>query len=255
MPVTQMMRTMAKRVLILGGTGEARKLANALSTNSDFITISSLAGRTDNPLLPNCEVRIGGFGGVDGLTDYLRAEKIDILIDATHPFAARISSHAVQAVQRTEVTILRIERKPWLAEAGDIWHHVQSLGEAVTALPENCVAFVTIGRQQLGNFLDRDDVRIIARAIEGPKISLPVDWVMLLDRPPFTLENERNLFEKYKVDVLVTKNAGGLETYDKLVAARQLQKPVIMIDRLAKPPVETYETIEDTLEALINQHT
>ncbi|MEP6355589.1 MAG: cobalt-precorrin-6A reductase [Hyphomicrobiales bacterium] len=232
---------MSKRLLILGGTSEARALANQLN-ELEYDIISSLAGRTDNPLLPDGSTRIGGFGGVDGLSAYLKAENINLLIDATHPFAARISSNAVEAAHRSNIQIIRLERPPWSAEKGDIWHHVQSLEDAVAILPEEATAFVTIGRQQLGAFLERDDLRIIARAIEEPKISLPGNWKVLLDRPPFSLKDELALFQKYQIDVLVTKNAGGSETREKLLAARQLQKPVIIVNRLPKPPVPLFET-------------
>lgn len=232
---------MNRRILILGGTGEARTLANQLN-QLGYDVISSLAGCTDNPLLPDGSTRIGGFGGVDGLSAYLRAENIGLLIDATHPFAARISGNATQAAHQADVDIIRLERPPWRAEHGDIWHYVQSLEDAVATLPERATALVTIGRQQLGAFLERDDIRIIARAIEGPKISLPKNWTVVLDRPPFSLDDELALFLKYQIDVLVTKNAGGSETREKLLAARHLQKPVIIINRLPKPPVPLFET-------------
>ena len=139
---------MSKRILILGGTGEARMLAVHLN-ELGFDVISSLAGRTDNPTLPDGETRIGGFGGIEGLRDYLLEQKIDLLIDATHPFAARISSNAYEATKQAQIEIIRLERQPWEAEEGDIWHHVQSLEDAVTALPKNCTALVTIGPSNL----------------------------------------------------------------------------------------------------------
>jgi len=240
---------MSKRILILGGTGEARMLAVHLN-ELNFDVISSLAGRTDNPTLPNGETRIGGFGGIEGLRDYLVEENIDLLIDATHPFAARISTNAYEATKQAEIEIIRLERPPWEAEEGDIWHHVQSLEDAVTALPKNCTALVTIGRQQLGSFLDRDDVKVIARAIDTPSIDIPNQWEVILARPPFALEDEIELIRSRNIDVLVTKNAGGNETREKLLAARQLQKPVIIIDRLPKPAVKTYSTVDDLLAAL-----
>ena len=240
---------MSKRILILGGTGEARMLAVHLN-ELGFDVISSLAGRTDNPTLPDGETRIGGFGGIEGLRDYLVEEKIDRLIDATHPFAARISTNAYEATKQADIEIVRLERPPWEAEKGDIWHHVQSLEDAVTALPKNCTALVTIGRQQLGSFLDRDDVKVIARAIDAPSITVPDHWEIILARPPFTLDDEIELFRSRNIDVLVTKNAGGNETREKLLAARKLQKPVIIIDRLPKPSVTTYSTVDELLAAL-----
>ena len=195
---------MSKRILILGGTGEARMLAVHLN-ELGFDVISSLAGRTDNPTLPDGETRIGGFGGIEGLRDYLVEQKIDLLIDATHPFAARISSNAYEATKQAQIEIIRLERQPWEAEEGDIWHHVQSLEDAVTALPKNCTALVTIGRQQLGSFLDRDDVKVIARAIEAPSITVPDRWKIILARPPFSLYDEIELVRSHNIDVAADK--------------------------------------------------
>ena len=232
---------MSERILILGGTSEARALANQLH-EAGFDVITSLAGRTDNPLLPDGSTRIGGFGGVAGLATYLRDERIELLIDATHPFAARISENATKAAHEAAVEIIRLERPPWQAEEGDNWHHVQTLEDAVVTLPESATALVTIGRQQLGAFLAREDIRVIARAIESPKTSLPDNWTLILERPPFALEDELALFEKYQIDILVTKNAGGSDTAAKLIAARQLKKPVIIINRLPKPKVPLFQT-------------
>lgn len=242
---------MAKRVLILGGTGEARALANRLADQPMLDIVSSLAGRTDNPSLPGGDVRIGGFGGIEGLAAYLSAEKIDLLVDATHPFAARISGNAAAAARQAAVSIVRLERAPWKAGPSDDWHHVSSLEDAVHTIPRGARALVTIGRQQLGAFLDRDDIRIVARAIEEPKISVPDTWTIILARPPFTQEQEIALFKDHAIDVLVTKNAGGDETWEKLLAARALGKPVIVIDRLPKVPVETFERMDDLVERLL----
>ena len=151
---------------------------------------------------------------------------------------------------QANVDIIRLERPPWQVEDGDIWHHVQSLEDAVTALPKDCTALVTIGRQQLGSFLDRGDVKVIARAIEPPSITVPDHWEIILARPPFSLVDEIELFRSRNIDVLVTKNAGGNETREKLLAARKLQKPVIIIERLPKPDVQIYATIDALLAAL-----
>ncbi|MEM8796853.1 MAG: precorrin-6A/cobalt-precorrin-6A reductase, partial [Pseudomonadota bacterium] len=163
---------------------------------------------------------------------------------------ARISTHATEAAKAAGAKIIRLERPAWKAEADDRWHHVPSVEEAVHLIPDGASTLVTIGRQQLGAFLDRDDINVVARAIEGPKITVPESWTVILDRPPFPLAEEIALFEKYEIDVLVTKNAGGTETRDKLLAARALEKPVIMIDRLPKPDVETYATMETLLSRL-----
>lgn len=241
---------MSERILILGGTYEARTLANRLSDETNHMIITSLAGRTDNPTLPNSDVRIGGFGGVDGLTQYLKEHDITLLVDAVHPFAARISIHAFDAANAAKVKLIRIERPPWKPDSGDHWHNVPSLEDAVAVLPEKATVFVTIGRQQLGAFLERQDITVVARAIEGPKIEIPSNWTMILAQPPFTLEEECALFEEHGIDYLITKNAGGSETREKLLAARQLKKPVIMIDRLPKPQARTFSDVAYFLKHL-----
>lgn len=238
------------RVLILGGTGEARRLAAAL-VGRGVDVVTSLAGVTAEPRLPPGEVRRGGFGGAEGLADYLAGAGIGLVVDATHPFAARISRHAVQAAARCNVACLRLERPAWRPEAGDRWVEVADVAGAVAALPRGATALVTIGRKELAAFAGREDLRVIARAIEPPGIALPQGWRLVLARPPFTLEAETALMRQEGVSVLVTKNAGGEATRAKLDAARMLGLTVVMVARPVKLPAETAATVGEMVERIV----
>jgi precorrin-6A/cobalt-precorrin-6A reductase len=238
------------KVLILGGTGEARALAAALvARRIDVVT--SLAGVTSAPVLPPGEIRRGGFGGADGLATYLARGGIGLVADATHPFAAVISHHGAQAAAASGVAYLRLERPAWVPAPGDRWQQVADVAAAVAAVPPAATALVTIGRKELSAFARRDDVTVIARAIERPGFVLPRGWKLLLARPPFALEDEIALMRAESVSVLVTKNAGGEATTPKLAAARALNLPVIMVARPAKPAAETAATVEAMVERIV----
>ncbi len=230
-----------ERILILGGTQDARALASAL-VDEGFSVITSLAGLTENPVLPRGEVRCGGFGGVQGLADYLRAEGIAAVADATHPFAQRMSEHAVAACRETGLPLLRLERPAWTAEAGDRWTMVASVAEAAAALPVGARVLVTIGRKEIAPFLAREDISGVARMIEPPMVEWPPRWRLLLQRPPFSVAEERRLMEEHAITRLVTKNAGSPATEAKLMAARALGISVLMVQRPVKPAVQTFET-------------
>jgi precorrin-6A/cobalt-precorrin-6A reductase len=234
-----------KRILILGGTNDARVLASKLVLLGHDVT-TSFAGVTEHPLLPEGKIRRGGFGGVAGLRDYLRAEKIDVVVDATHPFAAIISRHAAEASSQ----VLRLERTAWTAQTGDQWINVPDMAAAVEALPFEARVLLTIGRKEIGAFISRPDLSGVARMIEPPELSLPAQWTLLLARPPFSLESEIALMQRERITHLVSKNAGGGETIEKLQVARALMLPVIMIARPAKPAVKTYETAEALIQDL-----
>jgi precorrin-6A/cobalt-precorrin-6A reductase len=240
-------------VLILGGTAEGRALAAALAdpalrgksqpalpVKSDepqpaFRVISSLAGRTREPLLPAGEVRIGGFGGIDGLVDYLRAQRIDVLVDATHPFAERISANASAAATITGVPSLVLRRPGWTEQAGDDWHRVPSLEAAAALLPRlGHRVFLTTGRQGIAAFAAADDCWFLARSVEPPSPPMPTRLEVLLDRGPFTVDGELRLLRDQRIDVLVSKDSGGADA--KLTAAREQRIPVVLIDRPAPPP-------------------
>jgi precorrin-6A/cobalt-precorrin-6A reductase len=240
-------------VLILGGTGEARGLAGRLAAAGHHV-VTSLAGVTSAPQLPAGEVRSGGFGGIDGLADYLKAQGIDWLIDATHPFAAQISAHALAAAGRTAVRLVRLERPVWVAGAGDDWTPVADTEAAVAVLPAGGTALITIGRKEVAAFAARGDIGVVARMIEAPAVGVPENWRLVLARPPFTLEDELALMRKELVTVVVAKNAGGPGTA-KLEAARELRLPVVMIERPPKPATATAATIEDVQTLIKRENT
>jgi precorrin-6A/cobalt-precorrin-6A reductase len=240
----------SRRVLILGGTGEARGLAGALVARGVDV-VTSLAGVTAAPVLPAGEVRRGGFGGAEGLKRYLAEAGIGVIADATHPFAAVISGHAGEAAGRCGIAYLRLERPAWRPGPGDRWTEVADAGGAVAALAPGATALVTIGRKELAAFAARGDLRVVARAIEPPGFELPPGWKLVLARPPFTLEAEMALMRGEGVSVLVTKNAGGEVTRAKLEAARALGLPVVMVARPAKPDAETAGTVEEMVEMVM----
>ena len=224
-----------KRILILGGTLEARKLAELLVEQGKHHVITSFAGRTRQRNTPAGEVRVGGFGGVEGLCGFIEGEKIDLIADASHPFAARISANAVAAADLAGIPCIRLDRPRWELTPEDDWRSVSNIEEAADAIPSGAVALVTVGRQEIAPFFARDDVRIVARMIESPADEPPSHVELVLARPPFSLEHERALFSEKNIGVLVAKNSGGESTAAKLVVARERGLPVIMIDRPVKP--------------------
>ena len=237
-----------ERILILGGTGLAREAANTLVLRVTNV-VTSLAGVTRTPHLPHGEVRVGGFGGVDGLVAYLRDAKMDLLIDATHPFAAQMSAHAQAASVGAGVRLVRLEAPAWKPQKSDDWRQVGSVAEVVEALPKNANVAVTVGRKEIGAFFARADLAGIARMIEPPDVAVPKHWQVLLERPPFTQESEIDLLRSSEVAFLVSKNAGGMRVA-KLDAAAALGLPVIMIARPFKPVVATVTTIAELLGTL-----
>jgi precorrin-6A/cobalt-precorrin-6A reductase len=239
----------AKRVLILGGTRDARALASALIA-AGLSPVTSLAGVTEHPALPPGEVRRGGFGGADGLKAYLKQGSIAAVVDATHPFAARIAAQAYLVCQALAVPLLRLERPPWQPGEGDRWMAASSVAEAVTMLPDGARALVTIGRKEIGAFLARTDIAGVARMIEPPAAPIPPQWTLVLERPPFTVESERQLITGHTITHLVSKNAGGDDTAAKIEAARMLGLPVIMIARPVKPEVPTHHRESSLVQAL-----
>jgi precorrin-6A/cobalt-precorrin-6A reductase len=231
------------RVLILGGTAEGRALAGAAH---GLTVISSLAGRTGRPLLPPGEVRIGGFGGVDGLIHFLRERRIDVLVDATHPFAATMTAHAIDAAATTGVPLLVLRRPGWIAGPGDVWHRVPELAQAAALLPHlGRRIFLSTGRQTVGAFAGLDDLWFLARSVEPPAPPAPKCLEVLLDRGPFTLDGERRLLREHRIDVLVTKDSGGPAA--KLTAARELGLPVVVVDRPPVPETSVVATVDEAV--------
>ncbi|WP_405792957.1 cobalt-precorrin-6A reductase [Streptomyces sp. NBC_01506] len=228
------------RVLILGGTAEARHLADALAAEAPHVRVTtSLAGRVTNPGTPAAgDVRVGGFGGPDALAAWLRAHRIDVLVDATHPFAATISTHAARAVAASATDLFALRRPGWPAHPQDRRHPARSLADAAARLPAlGTRVFLTTGRQGLAAFAgpELDGLHFVVRTVEPPEPPLPRSTHILLDRGPYTVEGERALLLEHRVDVLVTKDSGGSATAAKLTAARELGLPVVMVERPPAP--------------------
>ncbi|HEY5855003.1 MAG TPA: cobalt-precorrin-6A reductase [Aldersonia sp.] len=242
---------MTRRILVLGGTAEARALAAALDADPAFAVVSSLAGRVRDPVLPAGDVRVGGFGGVDGLAAWLEEHRIDAVVDATHPFAAGISANAVAAAHRRAVPLIILRRTAFEPRPGDRWVRVESLANAADALHDlGERAFLTIGRQGVSAFADNPQWFLI-RAIDPPDPPLPRRHELLLRRGPFDLPTERRLLAEHRIDVLVSKNSGGAATVAKLDAAREAELPVVMVERPAPPAeVPTVATVAAVLEWL-----
>ena len=237
------------RVLILGGTGESRELAKLLVDRGVAVT-SSLAGRVSNPALPVGDVRVGGFGGAQGLGDYLRESSVDVLIDATHPFAATISAHAAQAADETRTRLIAVRRPAWQAARGDNWQRVETINDAaavVRARPQGTV-LLTTGRRDLAAFAEDEAHDYLVRTVEPPLPPTPPRMTLVLDRGPYTLDGELALMRSHNVRVLVTKDSGGDLTSAKLAAARELGMPVVMVDRPALPSGVT--AVEDVATVL-----
>ncbi|MFB8000941.1 cobalt-precorrin-6A reductase [Nocardia sp. NPDC056000] len=222
------------KTLILGGTREARELAAIASGERGFDIVSSLAGRVREPVLPVGAVRVGGFGGVDGLREWLADNGIDAIVDATHPFAGGITANAAQAAADVGLPVLHVRRPGWREEAGDRWIRipdVSAAAEAVAGLGDR--VFLTIGRQGVAAFAESAQWFLI-RAIDPPDGAMPVRHELLLARGPFSVEDETALLADRRIEVTVTKDSGGALTEAKLTAARALGIPVLMIDR---PPL------------------
>ncbi|MFF7933613.1 cobalt-precorrin-6A reductase [Streptomyces sp. NPDC007940] len=226
---------MSSHILILGGTTEARELAAGLASRPGVRVTTSLAGRVTRPGAVAGEVRIGGFGGVAGLADWIREEQVDALVDATHPFARAITAHAVRAAAATGVRCVVLRRPGWRPGPGDRWHQVDSLEEAARLLPSlGRRVFLTTGRTELAAFAHLTELHFVVRSVELPEPPMPPHTEVLLARGPFTVADESTLLYDHCIDVLVTKDSGGAATSAKLTAARELALPVVVVRR---PPL------------------
>ncbi|NJL63807.1 MAG: cobalt-precorrin-6A reductase [Methylacidiphilales bacterium] len=237
------------RVLILGGTGDASALATQAAAIPHVEIITSLAGRTRQPLMPVGNVRIGGFGGETGLVEYLLQMQIDVLIDATHPFAAQISRNAANSATEIGIPYLMLVRPAWEPVRGDNWLEVENIKLAATSLEERAErVFLTVGRQELAAFAHLHHIWFLMRMIDPPTSDAIVPpGEILCDRGPFSLDNEREILHNYKIDTIVSKNSGGDATYPKIIAARELGVKVVMVKR---PNIPLGEKVADVNSAI-----
>lgn len=240
------------KILILGGTSEARELAN-LCDRAGLSVVTSLAGRVKRPRLPRGELRIGGFGGPEGLGRYIYDHAIELIIDATHPFAEKISESARAASASTGTPLLRVHRPPWEPQPGDEWISVPDAEAAARVVQARFRRpLLTIGRQQLGAFASDARGSYLIRCVEPPDEPLPRRYLLMFDRGPFDFDDEHALLRRHRIDVVVTKNSGGNLTAAKLEAARSLHIPVVMIERPPAPPVPTVTSVADAAQWIVD---
>ena len=248
---------MSLNVLILGGTTEGRVLSEQLAGDPRFRTMLSFAGRTRSPQLPEAAHRVGGFGGVPGLVDYLQRERIGALVDATHPFAAQMSTHAVLAARATGVPLLRLEREAWQAGPGDRFIQVSDMHAAALAIgsPPKRV-FLSVGRLEIAAFAAAQQHSYLIRAVDAfdPLESGLPHARVIAARGPFELAQERALLERERIEVVVSKNSGTPTTYAKIEAARALQLPVIMLARPQPPAAATVGSLAEIVTWLAALH-
>lgn len=239
-------------VLVLGGTAEARALATALVGRAGTHVTTSLAGRVAAPAPLPGEVRVGGFGGVDGLARWLATHRVDTVVDATHPFAATMTAHAVLAAARCGVPLLVLRRPGWTESPGDDWRRVADHSAAAAMLPTlGARAFLTTGRHGLASVAHLDGLWFLVRSVDPPVPPVPARMCVVLGRGPFTPDGERALMRRHRIDVLVTRDSGGEPTFAKLVAARELGIPVVMLERPPSPAgVATVTSVGDALGRL-----
>jgi precorrin-6A/cobalt-precorrin-6A reductase len=242
------------RVLVLGGTTEASRLAQALA-DAQVDAIFSYAGRTESPLPQPLPVRVGGFGGVDGLRVWLREHQITHVVDATHPFAAQMSRNAVAACAATDIPLLALERPAWQAQVGDRWQHVPGIESAAQALPHApSRIFLAIGRQHVEPFLAHPQHWFLLRLVDATVALPPERGHIVLARGPFAEAGDTALLQQHRITHVVAKNSGGSGAEAKLSAARALGLPVILIDRPIIPARPTVGGVDEVLQWLANPH-
>lgn len=236
------------RILLLGGTTEATRMAQALAT-AGLDAVFSYAGRTEAPVPQPLPLRIGGFGGVPGLLDYLRAQGISHVIDATHPFAAQMSRNAVAACNTTGTPLIALQRPAWEPAAQDLWHSVTDVQAAVAALPDAPVrVFLAIGKQTLAPFAAKPQHHYLLRLVDPPSAALPLPRTsVVIARGPFDAAADTALLRDHAITHVVAKNAGGAGAVAKLTAARSLRLPVILIARPALPPRQVAGSVDQVL--------
>jgi precorrin-6A/cobalt-precorrin-6A reductase len=236
------------RALILGGTSDANLLADAIA-GARIDAVYSYAGRTRSPVPQSLPVRTGGFGGVSGLTEYIAREAITHVVDATHPFAAEMSRHAVDACAGSKIPLIALERAPWRRAPGDHWIDVDHINAAVEALPEaRANVFLAIGRQHLAPFTAKPQHTYTLRFVDPPEGALPVpDSEIIVSRGPFTVQGDIEVMRSRNIAWVVARNSGGAGARAKIDAARELGLPVVMIARPVLPERRRVESIAEVL--------
>lgn len=237
------------KVLIFGGTGEARDLANRLSDHGHAVT-TSLAGRTIAPLMPKGHVRIGGFGGVTALTTFLETEQFDRVVDATHPFAENMSRQVAVAAERTNIPLLRLVRPAWQKPCNADWIDVPEIAAAFAAVPEGAVVFVTSGHEGLEYCAQQKTSRFVVRLIEQPEMAMPDNTTLLIARPPYALDDEIALMRQHDITHMIAKNAGGTQTRAKIDAAATLGIVTIIVQRPVPPAAREVSSVDQALTVL-----
>jgi precorrin-6A/cobalt-precorrin-6A reductase len=237
-------------LLVLGGTGEGRQLSARLhDAGTDHIV--SLAGATRNPVRPDATVHIGGYGGEDGFRRFVQSKSVQAIVDATHPFAIRMTRRSARVAAELGIPYLQVLRPPWEPGPGDIWHKIDDESEAANFVKPGQVVFLATGRQTLSRFANLAHAHLVCRQIDPPQGAFPFpNGQFEIGRPPFSVEHECALFERLRVDWLITKNAGGDAPRSKLVAANRMGLPVLMIKRPDQPDVDRVETVDEAMEWL-----
>jgi len=239
------------KILIFGGTGEARDLANKLVALGHDVT-TSLAGRTRTPNLPAGQLRVGGFGGVAQLKAFFEQDEFDRVIDATHPYADKMSAQLVPAAQLAGVELFRVNRPEWKQPEGANWTRVRDANEAMQQLPENGVPFISLGHKEMGDIANWPGNRCVVRLIEAPAAALPSNVEVILTRPPYTLESETALMRERGITHLLTKNSGGDQTRAKIDAAAHLGLVTYMIARPKLAATREVESVEEAIALIRN---
>lgn len=237
------------KILIFGGTGEARELANQL-VGLGYNVTSSLAGRTHNPLLPKGEIRYGGFGDVQNLMQFLGTQKFDWLIDATHPYAALMSHKLSSVAQDKQISFLRVMRPVWTAPDGAEWHEVDDVAKAFSVLPSAARPFVSLGHKDMHKITHWPTMGCVVRLIEPPTIALSTTVDLVLSRPPYDVDGEIALMRSHNITHLITKNSGGAQTRAKIDAAATLGLPIIALKRPTLPIAPETPNVESAIERI-----
>ncbi len=239
----------------MGGTTEASLAARALA-DAGLDAVFSYAGRTDAPSPQPLPVRVGGFGGVAGLVEYLQREGISHVIDATHPFAAQMSRNAHEACRALGLPLLALQRAPWVAGEGDDWQHVADIAGAVAALPSDPArVFLAIGKQNLDAFTALPQHHFLLRLVDVPAKPPMPNCTIIIAKGPFDVAGDTALLAAHRITHIIAKNAGGQGAAAKLIAARALRLPVIMIARPDVPLRETVDSIPAMMDWIAHQTT